>query len=1242
MKKNYLLSILLLLCCGMGLRATAQTSLGVGDIAIVGYNSGGVSDSFSFVLLTNVSAGTNIHFTDLGWCSGVDINGFQKLNPCPSQPNGNGPTSDGAITWTTNTALPCGTQVAVSCQKRAELWASAGSVTGLLGTFNDTSVFINLSTGGDEIFAFQGSLTSPTLITGINMNGGWDASLGQCEFNASKSTLPAALASSNLVILPEVNNAVYNGTVVSNSPANLKAAIFNSANWNVNDNNTFVLPIPYTFSCATCTAPAVTSQPLNRAICNNNNTTFGINATGTGISYKWQVNTGSGFNDISNGAPYSGVTTATLVVTGATGAMNGYQYQCIVTGTCGTVTSNNVTLTVSNMTVNVTKTDVSCNTGTNGTATATASGGVTPYTYNWSPSGGTAATATGLPMGTYTCIVTDNIGCTAQNSGNVGQPTAFTAAATKTDVSCNGGTNGTATMTVSGATPSYSYSWTPSGGTSATATGLSAGTYTCQVTDSKGCTVSRSATVGQPTALGGTISKTDVSCNGGGNGTASVGITGGTTPYTYSWSPSGGSNATATGLSVGTYICQVTDAKGCTISRTIAVNGPSAFSVNTSKTDVSCNGGANGTATVTVAGATPAYTYNWSPGGSTAATATGLAAGTYTCTITDANACETSGSVTVNQPTALGGTISKTDVSCNGGSNGTATVSINGGTAPYTYNWSPGGGTNATATGLTAGPYNCTISDNHLCQISRSVTVSAPAAFSVTTSQTDVTCNGGSNGTATVTVSGATPPYTYSWSPSGGANATATGLTAGTYTCNITDANTCFTPRSVTVNQSTAVTVGASPDATSCAGVSNSMLAIALGGQPGYTYSWQPGNLSGNIQMVSPFVTTSYIVTATDIAGCTGKDTVVITVLPNTAQTAATGISDPGTSANTSSQTSGSTTTYYNGSCGVIASLQPASPLGTVTTNVTVMPGVPVFGARPYVARWYEIVPQNNGPAAVTLYFRQSDFDSYNTYAGANGYPLLPQGPSDQAGIDTLVVTKVDGGTLGTGTATLIRPASVAWDAAMNYWKVSFSTPSFSQFFIHANNINGAPLPVDFVSFDVSKEQNKALLTWTTASERSNKGFAVERSIDGRQFSAIGYVATQAEGGNSNSRLTYRYADPSPQPGRNYYRLLQQDRDGKQTYSVVRYVDFGNDGSFICYPNPASDQLQVEHQAAAEATVTFRLVDVTGRQVLQQQAVWQKGPNKTVLRLTGLPQGMYHLLIADEKGILFQTRIARK
>ncbi|WP_084403469.1 SprB repeat-containing protein, partial [Epilithonimonas caeni] len=136
--------------------------------------------------------------------------------------------------------------------------------------------------------------------------------------------------------------------------------------------------------------------------------------------------------------------------------------------------------------------------------------------------------------------------------------------------------------------------------------------------------------------------QTNVSCNGGSNGSATVGVTGGTTPYTYSWSPSGGTAATATGLAAGTYTVTVKDATNATKTQSFTITEPTALvATAVSQTNVACNGAATGAATVSASGGTPGYTYSWSPSGGTAATATGLAAGTYTVTITDGNACQT-------------------------------------------------------------------------------------------------------------------------------------------------------------------------------------------------------------------------------------------------------------------------------------------------------------------------------------------------------------------------------------------------------------------------------------------------------------------------------------------------------------------------------------------------------------------------------------------------------------------------
>ncbi|OJW77853.1 MAG: hypothetical protein BGO69_00055 [Bacteroidetes bacterium 46-16] len=409
-------------------------------------------------------------------------------------------------------------------------------------------------------------------------------------------------------------------------------------------------------------------------------------------------------------------------------------------------------------------TNVSCNGAGNGSINLATSStnGYTANAFSWT--GPAAFTSTnqnisGLAPGTYTVVATSlngKTGCTAMATATVTQPSAMTITNVQTDVSCNGGNDGNATVSVTGGTAPYAYQWSPSGGTGATASGLTAGSYTCTITDNNGCMANSTVTITEPTVLTAGNSQTNVTCFGGNNGTATVSPSGGTPPYTYSWAPSGGNNATASGLSMGNYTCTITDNNGCTILKTFTISQPTVINLTASQTNVSCNGGNNGAANVSPSGGTPGYTYSWAPTGGNNPTASSLSAGTYTCTVEDANNCIVSQVFTITEPPALTATVSQSNIDCNGGNNGSATVNVSGGTPGYSYSWSPYGGNNATAMGLTAGPYTCTITDSKNCVLSMQVIIGQPAAMTGSISGDTTICNGNS----TVITFNATPNTT--------------------------------------------------------------------------------------------------------------------------------------------------------------------------------------------------------------------------------------------------------------------------------------------------------------------------------------------------------------------------------------------------------------------------------------------------------------------------------------------------
>lgn len=361
-------------------------------------------------------------------------------------------------------------------------------------------------------------------------------------------------------------------------------------------------------------------------------------------------------------------------------------------------------------------THVACYGGNTGSATVTAAGGVPPYSYHWSTTPSqTNNIANNLTAGNYTVTITDSIGVTVICSVIIRQPLILSASISGTSVLCNGGSTGSATLTVSGGTTPYQFLWN-GGATTQNRTNLSAGNYSVTVTDNKGCTKTATVSITQPTAINPITTSHNAHCNEN-NGLITISTTGGVSPYQYLWNNTI-QNDTISGLSPGIYSCTITDANNCTkiISDTI-FETPMLTVDQVNNSPETCSQ-LNGSIEILVSEGSTPYQYTWSSGTSNTNIYDNLSAGIYSVTVTDQDGCSITREITIQNLNIQLSVLSTTPSIC-GDNNGTVTIGVVSDFSDYTFDWGPIiHFNNNSATQLASGDYSVNVNtDNCIATI---------------------------------------------------------------------------------------------------------------------------------------------------------------------------------------------------------------------------------------------------------------------------------------------------------------------------------------------------------------------------------------------------------------------------------------------------------------------------------------------------------------------------------------------
>lgn len=633
--------------------------------------------------------------------------------------------------------------------------------------------------------------------------------------------------------------------------------------------NTFTTPGTYRVTatgsngCTSSSNVIITSDYEGPSVSINNltgSTTIDCNTPqisvavgGNGVSYLWNDN----------------FVTASRVF-GSTGT-SPITYSVTVTGANGCTTSSSIViqedlaLPVASITNHTGATELNCNTTS---ISLTANGGIS---YQWS-NGSTMQNNTVFAEGNYIVTVTGANGCSNTASILIAQVPEFHASIQNIGtIECNGGTT-SATVVVEGGNPGYYYNWSD-GQSTPMATNLVAGTYSVTVRDSGGCSAYLQFSINQPEVLVASISAHDLYC-GVSLGSLNAIVSGGTQPYSYSWS-TGSTASVINDLNIGAYSLVVRDMNGCVANANAQVAMQGMLTVSAEVTHpISCHGYNDGIVMASCLTAVEPVRYSWNTGNVTAEIGN-LFEGAYTVTVTDNWGCSGQASVSIYSPSEMEIELVTVAPKCHESTDGVISVSAMGGNAPYVYQWS----NNAEGQyldSISGGFYSLTISDATGCSVIKNIELIAPEAIAITSDVTDIKCYGDKNGHMELHAEGGTQPYMYAidgltdFSPVNSFN----NMIAGYYVVRVADHNNCEGKMAVLVSQPQKLEVNASVENPFCRHSRTGKIHLTVtGGVEPYLYYWD--NYRSDVPEMANIPEGEYPVGVIDDNGCVSEEKVV-------------------------------------------------------------------------------------------------------------------------------------------------------------------------------------------------------------------------------------------------------------------------------------------------------------------------------------------------------------------------------